>query len=112
MDTARSCHGIAVMIAVLGGKIYAASGITSNQHRLSSVEAFNPQTNTWAAVAPMSTARTFFSLTAARGKLYAVGGVDGKTSLATVEAYNPQQDRWDAVAPIAEARWFFAAVCV
>ena len=104
MGTARYAHGV----AVLGGKIYAAGGVSVT--RLSSVEVFDPQTNSWAAVAPMGTARSDFSLTAARGKLYAVGGSDGQTTLATVEAYDPQQDRWEAMAPMAEAHCATVAV--
>ena len=60
----------------------------------------------------MSTARSHYLLTAARGKLYAVGGFEGQTALATVEVYDPQQDRWEAMAPMAEARGLYAAVGV
>jgi len=109
MPTKRRAHGA----AVLGGKLYVAGG---EQHQAGagdlhfSVEAFDPQTNRWTTFAPMSTARNFMSLTAAQGKLYAVGGTaDSYTALATAEAYDPRQDRWEAVAPMAAPRRFFAA---
>ena len=69
------------------------------------MEAFDPQTNTWAAVAPMNVRRYYFSLISARGKLYAVGGKESSsTVLGTVEMYDPQQDRWDFVAPMPGVR--------
>ena len=88
-------------VAALGGKIYAAGGTQLGGARLSSVEVFDPQTNSWAAVAPMSTVRGDFTLTAVRGKLYAVGGLAGDNSaLASVEAYDPGSNQWSAVAPM------------
>ena len=114
MRTARRNHGV----AALGGKIYVAGGLDGepggiNTSCSNTVEAFDPKTNSWAAVAPMSIGRNQFSLNAARGKLYAVGGVDPASNvLATVEAYDPQQDRWEAVAPMSEARRGASAVCL
>ena len=66
-------------------------------------EVFDPQTNAWTALAPMSTARDVFAMAAVQGKLYAAGGYDG-SALATAEAFDPQQNRWEAVAPMAAAR--------
>ena len=71
---------------------------------LGTVETYNPQTNTWAAVAPMRTSRGNVGLAAVRGKLYAVGGHDGIGVLHTAETYDPQTDRWEVVAPMACAR--------
>ena len=100
-------------MATLGGKIYAVGGVDDDGNLLSSVEAFDPQTNSWAAVAPMSTARSCFSFAVVSGKLYAVGGEDADyTTVASVGAYDPQHDRWEAVAPMAEARRVAVAVCV
>ena len=101
-------------MVALGGKIYAAGGFGGTVR--SSVEVFDQQTNSWAAVAPMSTVRSVFSLTAARGKLYAAGGTglggSAPAGFATVEAYDPQQDRWEAVAPMAQPRALHAATCM
>ena len=65
---------------------------------------FDPQTNAWTALAPMSTARNAFAMMAVQGKLYVAGGYDGSATLATAEAFDPQQNRWEAVAPMAQAR--------
>ena len=94
---------------------YAAGGKGEDgdgtQCTLSSVEAYDPQSNTWSAVAPIGTARRVFGLAVMRGKLYAVGGCsNGAAALATAEAYDPQHDRWEAVAPLASARRALALV--
>ena len=100
-------------MAALGGKIYAVGGIDDGDNYLSSAEAFDPQTNCWAAVAPMSTARCDLSVAVVGGKLHAVGGkYADRTTIASVEAYNRQHDRWDSVAPMSEAHKEAATVCV
>ena len=78
---------------------------------LSSVEVFDPQTNAWTALAPMSTGRASFAMAAVQGKLYVAGGYNGST-LATAEAFDPQQNRWEAVAPMAQGRHSFAAAAI
>ena len=93
-------------LAALDGKIYAVGGVNDEDNTLlSSVEAFDPQTNAWTAVAPLGTARYSLGLAVLQGKLYAVGGelVPGH-KLATVEAFDPKQNRWDEVAPLPAAR--------
>jgi len=113
MPSVRVSHAV----AALGGKIYVAGGSASHdpvsKRSSRAVDVFDPQTNAWASVAPMSTARMYFSLSAAQGKLYAAGGIsEGNDALATVEAYDPQQDRWEAVAPMTTTRMGHATVTV
>jgi len=68
-------------------QIYAIGGSTDLSSPLSTVEEYNPGTNTWTTRANMPTAR--YLLGAALGsnaKLYAIGGTTGSGSaLATVE---------------------------
>ena len=64
-------------MAALEGKLYAAGGYDGT-HSLSSVEVFDPQTNAWTELAPMSTTRKEFGLVAAQGQLYAAGGYGGQ----------------------------------
>ena len=44
--------------AAVGGKLYAFGGLDNDFSNLRSVEAFDPQTGAWAAVASMPTARS------------------------------------------------------
>ena len=100
MRTPRKYHGM----AVLGGKIYAAGGFDGNK-RTASVEAYDPATNSWDAVAPMRTGRLGVTLTAMQGKLLAVGGKEDRGDiLATVEAYNVNTDSWEEVEAMAVPR--------
>ena len=74
-----------------------------HQSAPSSTEVFDPQTNAWTPLAPMSTGRDSFAMAVVQGKLYVAGG-NTSPPLATVEAYDPQQNRWEAMAPMAQAR--------
>jgi kelch-like protein 17 (actinfilin) len=106
MITARETAGV----AALGGKLYVAGGSKFDFDEggaLSSVEVFDPQTNAWTALAPMSTPRSLFAMAAVQGKIYAAGGYGTggySNDVATVEAFDPHQNRLEAAAPMATAR--------
>src|SRR5207244_1674736 len=78
---------------------------------LSSVEAYDPSTDTWVDVAPMPTARMGLAATVAGdGTIYALGGTNqGHTWLDTAEAYNPHKGTWGIVAPMPTGRRDLAA---
>jgi N-acetylneuraminic acid mutarotase len=103
--------------AFVGGTLYAVGGGTldgPNPGFLSTVEAYDPATDTWTAKAPMPTRRESFGLAAANGKLYAIGGVtlgrSGIEAAAAVEEYDPAADRWTAKAPLPTPRTGLAVV--
>ena len=104
MSTARDFHGVAVLdsklYAVGGYKTYAVTGGDNNVSHLSSVERYDPGTDAWEAVAPLTLARFGAGVAASKGKLYAVGGY----GLSSVERYDPATNAWEAVAPMAAAR--------
>ena len=56
--------------SVVDGIIYAIGGYNS----LSTVEAYDPKTDTWIKKANMLTGRWFLSTSAVNGKIYAIGG--------------------------------------
>jgi N-acetylneuraminic acid mutarotase len=96
-------------VAVTGrdGRIYAIGGSTITTigsfdlTATETVEAYDPQTNTWTRVASMSTPR--WELAAAigpNGRIYAIGGV----ALDTVEVYDPQTNTWTTVAQLPQPR--------
>jgi N-acetylneuraminic acid mutarotase len=64
------------------------------------VEAYDPSTNTWTAVAPMPTPRSHLGVAVIDGIVYAVGGQSGTNHLATVEAYDPAANQWTTRAPM------------
>ena len=73
-------------LAALDNKIYVTGGLYGDK---SSVDCYDPDTNTWSQVANMNMARQQHSLVS-HGRLYAIGG-DGVDS---VEAYDPDNDTW------------------
>ncbi|XP_040052284.2 uncharacterized protein kcnt1b isoform X21 [Gasterosteus aculeatus] len=83
-----------VAVASLDGRIYAAGG-ADHVRCYSSVERYNPETDSWSTdVAPLSSPRSGVSLVAMDGYLYAIGGHDGITAMNTVERYDPQMNTW------------------
>ena len=84
-------------ISVVDGRIYVIGGSipVDNEFRpLSTVEAYDPATDTWTRKSDMPTPRGFLSTSLVNGKIYAIGGWDGINPISTVEAYGPQTDIW------------------
>lgn len=65
---------------------------------------YDPESDSWSAVAPMLMPRGGVGLAGLRGYLYAVGGNDGAASLQSVERYNPHTNKWSRVAPMNRRR--------
>jgi N-acetylneuraminic acid mutarotase len=109
MPTVR--YGLAAATG-LDGRIYAIGGVDSSSSTLSTVEAYDPTTNTWTAVAPMPTARYgSAAVTGPDGKIYAIGGLSSSSSiLSTVDAYDPSTNTWTTLAPMPTTRYLLAAV--
>ena len=106
MPTARMAPGV----SVVDGKIYVIGGYIGNIAGISTVEAYDPETNTWEAKAEMPTPRITLSASAVNGKIYAIGG-HGNGWLTTVEEYDPATDKWSEKASMPTARnWLATAV--
>jgi len=90
----------------VNGRIYAIGGTPGygqwNQG-LSTVEEYDPATDTWTRKADMPTGRTYFSTCAVNGKIYAIGGMDSN-HLSSVEEYDPATDTWTKMADMPTAR--------
>ena len=91
--------------AVVDGKIYLIGGTPLENRRgpygLSTVEVYDPKTNSWDRVADMPTHRTSAGSAVVNGIVYVFGGYNGIDNRAVnlryldvVEAYNPQTDTW------------------
>ena len=94
MPTAR-CY---VSTSMVNGKIYAIGGtpaVDAPYPGVSTVEEYDPVTDTWTTKTGMPTERGYLSAAAVNGKIYAMGG--GKTlgsGLSTVEEYDPETNSW------------------
>ena len=100
MPTAR--QGLST--SVVNGKIYAIWGGVSPSSEYSSVETFStmeeydPETDTWTTKSPMPTSRGFHSTNVVDGKIYVIGGSQAaspdRSHVRTVEVYDPATDTW------------------
>ena len=98
--------------AVVNDKIYVIGGATSEPdcYALSTVEEYDPVTDTWTRKADMPTARCDFvgSSAVVDGKIYVMGGDiwdGGWITISTVEEYDPATDTWTRKSDMPTARW-------
>jgi N-acetylneuraminic acid mutarotase len=105
--------------AAINGKLYVAGGqvtVSATPPVLSSLQAYDPSTDSWADLAPMPTARTRTAATSLNGLLYVIGGLRPVQfdieHLATVEAYDPARDTWMTKASMPTARSGLAVAVV
>lgn len=111
MAQAREFFGAAVG---LDGRVYVAGGLGANGP-LADAEVYDPSTNTWTAIAPMSTPRAKSALVAdARGHMIAIGGYadapNGSTQiLSFVEEYDPSANKWSPMPALPEGRYAASA---
>jgi N-acetylneuraminic acid mutarotase len=99
--------------AVVGpdGRIYAIGGFGANG-LLSTVEAYDPRTNSWTSLAslPLPLALSGAVL-GPDGQIYVIGGLaNGLPGTNTVESYNTATNTWSTQAPMPTPRYGLAAV--
>jgi hypothetical protein len=86
MPTARTTFS---STSVVDGIIYVIGGV-SNEPAFSTVEAYDPATDTWTEKTSMSRARGFLATSVVNGKIYAIGGrpTGHGANISTVEEYD------------------------
>ncbi|XP_069495497.1 kelch-like protein 1 [Ambystoma mexicanum] len=94
-----------VGVATCDGFLYAVGGhdAPASNHcsrLLDYVERYDPKTDTWTMVAPLSMPRDAVGVCLLGDRLYAVGGYDGQTYLNTMESYDPQINEWTTMASL------------
>lgn len=101
MPTARQC----LSTSVVNGKIYAIGGgaaFSTSYTPLevfSTVEEYDPATDTWTTKSEMPTARACHHASVVDGRIYVIGGSDASTPddrshIRPVEVYDPATDTW------------------
>ncbi|ERE65554.1 kelch-like protein 4 isoform X2 [Cricetulus griseus] len=103
-----------VGVATHNGYLYVVGGhdapAPNHCSRLSDcVERYDPKSDSWSTVAPLSVPRDAVAVCPLGDKLYVVGGYDGHTYLNTVESYDAQKDEWNEEVPVNIGR---AGACV
>jgi N-acetylneuraminic acid mutarotase len=105
----------ALSTAVVDGKVYAIGGwgfdrpeagleasLKAGGGDFSTVEVYDPATDTWATRADMPTARSHMTVSAFGGKIYAIGGgtprLGADLYLSLMEVYDTATNRWSPAA--------------
>jgi hypothetical protein len=99
------CHASSV---TLNGKIFTFGGCHGAQE-LQSAEVYDPETNQWTPIAPMSTPRINAGVAAHSGKIWVIGGINGPRGsiLCSIECYDPSINKWTNGASIPHKRQDF-----
>jgi N-acetylneuraminic acid mutarotase len=88
--------------------LYVIGGFTQSFFSVwspvASVYAYDPAADSWTERAPMPTARGALAVAELDGKLFAIGGYDGKGNSAAVEVYDPASNSWRTLAPLPTPR--------
>ncbi len=110
MATAR--QGLST--SVVNGKIYAIGGGASvsigsysGAETFSTVEEYDPATDTWTTKSEMPTARGFHSASVVDGRIYVIGGSPSIpfSGILALEVYDPATDTWIRKGDIPRARY-------
>jgi N-acetylneuraminic acid mutarotase len=99
MLTPRMC----LEAVVLNSKIYAIGGmegLLNGEIGVTTMEMYDPATDTWTTKAGMNIKRKYFTACALNGKIYVIGGAEGYCGpiIASVEEYDPETDSWREMA--------------
>jgi N-acetylneuraminic acid mutarotase len=103
-----------VGIASLGGYLYVVGGYSQSLFSVwepvVTVYRYDPATTRWEDLAPMPTARGGLGATTLNGRLYAIGGYNGKENPTAVEVFDPKTNSWTTGAPLPTPRDHLAVI--
>ncbi|XP_078372016.1 kelch-like protein 11 [Oculina patagonica] len=86
------------------GLLYVIGGKNETESQTDRVHRYNPDTNLWQEVAPMSIARSGVCAVADRNSLYAIGGYSDGIILDVVERFDTESNSWKRIASILEKK--------
>ncbi len=86
------------------GLLYVIGGVDQENHnRLNTVQRYNPDTNLWQGMPPLSAPRSSLCAVADESHLYAIGGSSG-TNFRVAERFDPIAKAWSTIASTLESR--------
>ncbi|XP_067115121.1 kelch-like protein 9 [Osmerus mordax] len=105
MEVPRYQHGV----ALLGGFLYIVGGQstydTKGKTAVDSAYRYDPRFNRWLQVASLNEKRTFFHLSALKGRIFAVGGRNASGEIDSVECYDLRKNEWTFVSHMIEPHY-------
>jgi N-acetylneuraminic acid mutarotase len=109
---AASCSTVNSVSYLVGGMPTGGQG---TDRAVTTVQAYDPATDTWTVKSPLLTARGFLSTCVIAGKIYAIGGclnAYDSSDLSSMEAYDPATDNWSRMADMPAKRKGFGSAAV
>ena len=100
METTRYWLGA----TTIGDKIYVTGGCNNDDGHLSSAEVYDSKSNKRSPLPGMNEKRKGCAAISNRGKMYAVGGDDGRRRLSSCEMFYPDTNKWTVIPDMKEAR--------
>ncbi len=103
-----------VAVATANGKLYLVGGFGDGGSILSSVEEYDPATNTWRFVAPLPQGRHHAGIAVVGSSIYVVGGFSALAfdPQSSVYRYDTLTDQWTEVAALPRPRGALGAVTI
>eukprot|EP00927_Polykrikos_kofoidii_P071575 TRINITY_DN67833_c0_g1_i1.p1 TRINITY_DN67833_c0_g1~~TRINITY_DN67833_c0_g1_i1.p1 ORF type:complete len:467 (-),score=66.16 TRINITY_DN67833_c0_g1_i1:236-1636(-) len=92
--------------------VYVFGGKNDMSLALATAERYSPRTGEWVELPPMRAPRYGCAAAALGGRLYVVGGHDGKQVLAAAECFDPHCGHWSPLTPMPTARSRCAAAAM
>jgi N-acetylneuraminic acid mutarotase len=110
MPTARG----ALAVGAIGGKLYAAGGMTSGRplgKAVRALEVYDIATDRWSRGPDMPAAREHVGGTVLDGRFYVLGGRDPRSdALGTATRFDPESGEWESLPPLRVAAGGLEAV--
>ncbi len=106
-------HGNTPAGGIMNGHLFIAGGRTLDGSSFtSSLEEYDPGTDTWITRMPMNTPRSGTGSAVINGLLYVVGGRNSSGTLATLEVYDPVMNAWQTKTPMPTPRFDLSAASI
>jgi N-acetylneuraminic acid mutarotase len=110
MPVPRDHHAAAAVLGklhVVGGRLDGSYARNIDAHH-----AYDPATNSWAALPPLPTPRSGIAAAVLRSRLFVFGGEAPTGTFGQVEVYDAAGGRWSTFAPMPTPRHGLAALAL
>ncbi len=100
----KDAIALLILLSITASRLIVSPAYASDTANASQ----KPKEDSWKTMAPMPTPREYFGTAVVDGKIYTIGGYDGKITNVT-EVYDPATNQWTTKASMPTPRYQFAA---
>lgn len=94
----------AACAVAIGGRLYVAGGERADGTPVATFEMYDTRTQRWEKLPDLQAARSRYACATVEGKLYVLGGWDGKNYNSDVFAFDPTSNTWTTLSPLPTPR--------